>query len=108
MDMRKWMVLVLLASATTGAHAAEKETPEQIFAAMDADKNGKVSIEEYVAYDRAQAKEKGKQFDKQRSEKKFKKKDVDQDSALTKSEMQEVKREKSSSSGSDEGGGGGE
>ena len=91
--MKYWFVWALAALMVFGAEAAEKKAKGKDkgkgnpIAKIDADKDGKVSLEEFVADLEAKAEKADKEFDADAAEAAFEKKDKDGDGFLTAAEM---------------------
>lgn len=85
--MKKWFVWALVAMMAVGVQAADKKKGNKGSGGMDADKDGKVSKEEFVASQAKRAEKAGKEFDAKKAEKMFDKNDKNGDGFLTGDEI---------------------
>jgi Ca2+-binding EF-hand superfamily protein len=89
--MKTWFVWALVALMAVGVQAAEKGKSKGKdgggFAAMDADKDGKLTLKEFVAASKARADKAGKEFKEEDAKAAFAKKDANKDGVLTADEM---------------------
>lgn len=98
--MGKYTLVLIMAAATAfgisalaeegagGKHKkGEGRNPDAIFAKMDANSDGKVSKDEFVAAQEARAKKSGHEMKKEDIEARFAKIDTDKDGLLTKEEL---------------------
>ena len=98
--MKCWFVWALVALMVVGANAGEEKSGKGQggpFEIMDADKDGKVSKEEFVSFKEAQAEKADNEFDAEKVEQMFAKKDKDGDGFLTKEEMASKPKKKEAS-----------
>lgn len=108
--MKQWTILVLIAAMATCVWAqdegAEKAKPEKkkggAFAAMDANKDGQVDKDEFIASSKKRAEKSGKEFNAEKSEALFAKKDKNADGVLTKDEMAPAEKGKKAEEGETE------
>lgn len=99
--MKKWFIWALLALMISGVQAADKKKGEgkekgkgSGIAAMDTNKDGKVSKEEFLSAQEKRAEKDGQDFDAEKAEEMFTKRDKNGDGVLTADEMGGKPKEK--------------
>lgn len=97
--MKQWFVWALVALMVVGVQAGEEGTSAEQkkargLAAVDTDKDGKVSLQEYTAFQQKKAEKAGNEFDAEQAEADFEAKDKDEDGFLSKAEMAPKNRKK--------------